>query len=133
MSSQIYPVRSFIRFTAKSQLTADLAGDAVPIYVNRGGAVDQALAFQPADDGGGAYCEVFQAAGDCLDDDLLQHITATMFDPDRHPEIYRSYDSRTVAAQVETEAAAAIVLAYKQACLEQRQQLVAQFNHLFDR
>ncbi|PSN16367.1 hypothetical protein C7293_02865 [filamentous cyanobacterium CCT1] len=133
MSHQVYPTRSFIRFMAKSQLTADLAGHAVPAYVSRSGAIDETLDFQPAEDGSGAYCDVFRASGDCLDEALLQRITAAMLDPEQSPKLFRPYASEAEAAKVEAAAAEAIVAAYKQACLEQRQQLVDQFNQLLDR
>ncbi|MGB3199997.1 MAG: hypothetical protein WBA99_03790 [Nodosilinea sp.] len=133
MSHQVYPTRSFIRFIAKSQLTADLAGQAVPAYVSRGGAVDQTLDFQPTEDGSGAYCNVFQASGDCLDEALLQHITAAMLAPEQSPELFCPYASEAEAAKVEAAAAEAIVAAYKQSCLKQRQRLVNQFNTLLDR
>lgn len=132
MSNPVYPTRSFIRFTAKSQLTADLAGRAVPAFVNRNGAIDQAVEFQPAEDGVGAYCDVFEASGDCLDEALLQRIAQNLFDPDRHPEVYRPYTTAAAAAAVEADLAQAIVDAYKQASLEQRQSVVAQFNALLD-
>ncbi|HSM82619.1 MAG TPA: hypothetical protein VLS96_13085 [Nodosilinea sp.] len=133
MSSPVYPTRAFIRFTAKSQLTADLAGHAVPVYVDRGSGNDDASEFQPATDGVGAYCDVFQATGDCLDEALFQRITADLFDPDQHPELYRPCTSATEAAAVETQVANAIVAAYKQASLGQRQALVEQFNALLER
>lgn len=132
MSNQFYPTRSFIRFAAKSQLTADLAGHAVPVYVDRAGAIDSSLEFQPADGGSGAYCDVFEASGDCLDEILLQRITQATFDPDQHPELYRPYPTAAAAATVETELAQSIVETYKQASLEQRQALVEQFNALLD-
>ncbi|WP_017299041.1 hypothetical protein [Nodosilinea nodulosa] len=133
MSNQFYPTRSFIRFTAKSQLTADLAGHAVPVYIDRGGAIDSTLEFQPADSGTGAYCDVFEASGDCLDEMLLQRIVQAMFNPSQHPELYRPYPTAAAAAAVEAELAQTIVDVYKQACLEQRQSLVEQFNALLDR
>ncbi|PSR19178.1 hypothetical protein C8255_03725 [filamentous cyanobacterium CCP3] len=133
MSHQVYPTRSFIRFMAKSQLTADLAGHAVPAYVSRSGSTAQTMDFQPAEDGSGAYCDIFQASGDCLDEALLQRITTATLDPEQSPKLFCPYPSETEAAKVEAAAAEAIVTAYKQACLEQRQRLVDQFNHLLDR
>lgn len=132
MSHPVYPTRSFIRFTAKSQLTADLAGHAVPAFVNRSGAIDQAIEFQPAEDGVGAYCDVFQASGDCLDEALLLRVAQDMFDPDQHPEVYRPYPTAAAAAAVEADLAQAMVDAYKQASLEQRQSVVEQFNALLN-
>jgi hypothetical protein len=133
MSSQFYPTRSFIRFAAKSQITADLSGHAVPAYVDRHGTVDVSLEFQPAEQGDGAYCDVFQASGDCLDELLLKRITQAMFDLDQHPDLYQAYPTAAAAAAVEAQVAEAIVEAYKQASLEQRQSVVAKFNALLDR
>lgn len=133
MNSQFYPTRSFIRFTAKSQLTADLAGQPVPACINRNGAADQFLQFQPAANDPGAYCDVFQASGDCLDDALLQRIIQTTFDPAQTPELYSPYPTAAAAATVEAETAQTIIDAYKQASLEHRHSLVEQFNHLLDR
>jgi hypothetical protein len=133
MNSSFYPTRSFIRFTAKNQLTADLAGRAVPVYVDRDGVMDTALEFRPAGNGVGAYCDVFQATGDCLDEILFQRVTQIMFDPNRHPELYRAYATADEAIAIEAKIAQAIIDAYKQTCLEQRQALVNQFNTLLKR
>ncbi len=73
---------------------------------------------------------MFQASGDCLDEALLQRVAQAMFDPDRHPEVYRPCPA---AAAVEADLAQAMVDAYKQASLEQRQSVVEQFNALLDR
>jgi formylmethanofuran:tetrahydromethanopterin formyltransferase len=132
MTGDHYPSRSFIRFAAKSQLTADLAGHSVPVYVDRNG-LDEFNTVEPCPDSAGevgAYCEVFEAKADSINDSLFQRVTQELLNPDQHPEIYRSYPSRAAAAAVEAKATSFLVERYKQVCLAQRQTLVQQFNAL---
>lgn len=135
MDSNIYPTRSFIRFSAKSQLAADLSGRLMPVYIERNG-IEQSDMVQPAASNGndaGAYCEVFQAESESLDEALFRRIVQEAFAPDRHPELYRTYPSEAAAAAVEAQMANNIVQAYKQVCLQQRQAVVESFNALLAR
>lgn len=140
MVDPIYPTRSFIRFQAKSQLTADLSGQQIMTFIRRN-AVDTAMdvtrpnppqALAPnASDISTTSLEPKQAnyqethhqqanhqdtnvpSSVRLDETLLQEVASLAFHPDQHPEIYQPCKSHQQAIVIEQAIATEIIETYK--------------------
>ena len=120
MVNPIYPTRSFIRFQAKSQLTADISGQQVMTFVSRenvdSSRMDLTLPDEPPKDTKAwthhrKNSPTPPAIG--LDEVLLKEISSLAFHPDQHPEIYQPCTSREQATTIEAAIAAEIVDTYK--------------------
>lgn len=155
----IYPTRSFIRFQSKSQLVADLTGQQVMTFVNRSGetsypemlrpSANSELESQPLSrpaksnlnepESEGAANESLMSeplmseplmGEPLIDEALLEEITATVFRPDQHPELYQPCNSRQEATQIEHEVAAEIIAIYKRILQNQRDAMIQRLNAL---
>lgn len=121
MVNPIYPTRSFIRFQAKSQLTADMIGQQVMTFINREANEHHIDAAMPSQSHGPSVPDAdvhkqLNAANildEGLDERLLKEIATLTFHPDQHPEIYQPCDSREHATAIEQAIAAEIVATYK--------------------
>lgn len=128
----IYPTRSLIKFIAKSQLAADLAGREVLTFIHRQGETQPSQAVQPQtrhDLHSTAYAETAQTS-EQLDEELFQAIVTSRFHPSQNPDLYDPCASRNRAAAIEARVAAEIVQHYKQFKQRQRGALVDRLNRL---
>ena len=120
MVNPIYPTRSFIRFQAKSQLTADMSGQQVMTFVSREDVDSRMdLALPDASQKAPTNSELKCGQGNDspaeigVDEVLLKEISSLAFHPDQHPEIYQPCTSREQAAAIEKSIVAEIVDTYK--------------------
>ncbi|MEM9216884.1 MAG: hypothetical protein AAGD25_21355 [Cyanobacteria bacterium P01_F01_bin.150] len=137
MANPIYPTRSFIRFQAKRQLTADMSGQQVMTFVSQdssGSQMDvtlpnppeelQPLEIQPTlesyqDNPQKAHYaavnhqETKDSFPNGLDESLFKEIADLTFHPDQHPEIYQPCQSIDAANAIEQAIAIEIVDTYK--------------------
>lgn len=132
MTSDIYPMRSFIKFRAKSQLVADLTGQALISYVNRSGESGSQGLVSPDQHPEVEFNAPQESAqpDEPLDDGLLREIIKNVFHPDRHPELYQPCRSEVEASVVEEQITAEIISAYKQIKLSQQSEIVQHLNSL---
>ncbi|MGF1537607.1 MAG: hypothetical protein ACFB4J_14150 [Elainellaceae cyanobacterium] len=106
MEKNIYPIRSFIRFQAQQQLLSQVNQASEPQSPQR-------FSVQ-----GGAEALFHRAPGpicidaSTLDSALLKDITATLFESDRHPELYRPCQDILEATAIEEAIASEIVVTY---------------------
>ncbi len=139
MVSPIYPIRSLIKFKAKSQLIANYIGQDVTIFVNRQGKDPISQPIRPAEPsqpaGAGEPTAPRRDPEGCLlneafDEALFREITATSFHPNQHPELYQPCLSAHDAAEIEDQIATEIIQTYGQIQQSKKSELVQRLNSL---
>ncbi len=151
MENHIYPTRSFIKFSARSQLMSNLTGQVFKTYIQRHGqsvttdliSPELPVSFSELSDdrtdsdlddiySGSHHGTDWEAnqMDEELDEALFRDITSIVFHPDQHPELYQPCASVESAAEIETQIAAEIVETYQRIQLNQQQPIVQTLNAL---
>ena len=121
--SSTYASRSFIRFSAQNQLLADFTGLTIPAYIQRSESNAFADYVTPSRD-----VDDFQEQS--FDEALFEEVAATIFNPNRHPELYQPCDSKQAATAIETRVAEDLVETYKQIQRQRSCPIVQSLNSL---
>lgn len=141
-SHPIYPTRSFIRFQAKNQIIADLAGEEITSFVQRPGASQEEGTVTPNPDwlnhssGDAPDCPPQSSASNTaamllpFDEALFSELAKTVFHPDRHPELYQPCDSQADAMAIENQVIAELVETYERIARNQTDERVQRLNAL---
>jgi hypothetical protein len=146
MENHIYPTRSFIKFSARSQLISNLTGQVFTTYIQRQGlsaTTDLISPESPDSWSETSDAEQTGAGNDAssdamnpshideeLDESLFRDITSTTFHPDQHPELYQPCESLERAAEIESQIAAEIVETYQRIRVQQNHPVVQTLNAL---
>ncbi|MEO0984629.1 MAG: hypothetical protein AAFY20_03665 [Cyanobacteria bacterium J06639_14] len=135
MANHVYPVRSFIKFKAKSQLIADLNGQVMTSFVQRQGAEHSTELITPEeaettphpDDGA---LTTGASTDQMFDEGLFQEIATIAFCSEHHPELYQPCLSQVVATEIEDRVATELIETYKRIKHRQGSALVQSLNAL---
>ncbi|MBF2079489.1 MAG: hypothetical protein IGR76_13485 [Synechococcales cyanobacterium T60_A2020_003] len=123
----IYPLRSYIRFSAKSQLLAEQLGTAVAQHFTSTSDVDP---FGTPPTSVSEPSDYSQNSLPRFDDELFSVVAATVLHPCRHPEVYEPCASAAEASAIEDRVSAEIVAAYQNVQSPFKAEIVERLNQL---
>lgn len=128
MESNIYPIRSFIRFQAKQQLLAETQAQTDVALSHESLSHEPSSVQRVASVGEAPKPAYFDITA--VDNDLLKEIAATLFNSDRHPELYQPCKDIIEATAIEDAIAFDIVATYRQIKQNQKRTEVQALNKL---
>lgn len=125
MENNIYPIRSFIRFQAKQHLLSDALanGDRLANTLRDNEPVPERVSAEKV-----PFMGPLDTAA--IDNELLKDIAATLFNSERHPELYRPCQDIIEATAIEDAIALDIARSYRRIKQNQRRKDVQVLNRL---